>query len=371
LFFPIRSNFILTLLRKISLFQFRNYPEAAYNIEAKLICICGKNGSGKTNLLDAIYTLCYTKSYFSATVQATILHGAEAFRIEGLFEKDNKKESVICKYKNGKKEISCAGIVYDKHAEHIGKYAAVMVAPDDIEMINDGSEWRRKFMDSILGQSDSQYLDNLLQYQKVLQQRNAWLKMYANDSKTDASLIEYYNSLLAPAGNYIYEVRKLFLKEFMPLLQKYYGQLSADKEIATIEYQSDLGMHSLEHLLEQNVQNDLRFQRTLKGIHKDELVFLLNGNSLKSFGSQGQKKSFLFSLKLAQYEYLKTKMNSSPILLLDDVFEKLDQQRMEALLNIISNPMFGQVILTDTHEQRVKDAFGKDSVIDFIRLNHI
>jgi DNA replication and repair protein RecF len=205
----------------------------------------------------------------------------------------------------------------------------------------------------------------------VLQQRNAWLKMYANDSKIDASLIDYYNALMAPAGNYIHQVRRQFLKEFVPLLQKYYSQLSADKEMATIEYQSDLSNFSLEHLLEQNVQNDLRFQRTLKGIHKDELVFLLNGNSLKNYGSQGQKKSFLFSLKLAQYEYLKTKMNSSPILLLDDVFEKLDQQRMEALLNIISTPMFGQVILTDTHEHRVKDAFGNDSEIDFIRLNQI
>lgn len=371
MFFPIRSNFILTLLRKISLFQFRNYPEAAYIIEAKLTCICGKNGSGKTNLLDAIYTLCYTKSYFSATVQPTILQGTEGYRIEGLFEKDHKKESVICKYKNGKKEIACAGLLYEKQADHIGKYAAVMVAPDDIEMINEGSELRRKFMDSVLGQCDKQYLEALLQYQKVLQQRNAWLKMYANDHKIDASLIDYYNSLLAPAGNYIYQVRKHFLQEFIPLLQKYYALLSADSEMATIEYQSDLSINSLNILLEQHLQNDLRFQRTLRGIHKDELVFLLNGNSIKNYGSQGQKKSYLFSLKLAQYEYLKAKMKNSPILLLDDVFEKLDQQRMEALLSIINTETFGQVILTDTHEHRVKEAFGSDSELGFIRLNQI
>lgn len=368
MFFPIRSNFILTLLRKISLFQFRNYPEAAFNIDAKVICICGQNGSGKTNLLDAIYTLCYTKSYFSALVQATVLQGTEGYRIEGLFENAGKKESVVCKYKNGKKEISCSGLVYERQSDHIGKYAAVMVAPDDIELINDGSELRRKFIDGILGQCDPQYLEALLQYQKVLHQRNAWLKMYNSNVSTDSSLIDYYNSLLLPSGQYIFEARKQFLAAFTPLLQKYYQLLSADKELVNIEYQSDLDTDSLANLLDKNIQNDLRYQRTLKGVHKDDLLLRLNTHPIKNYGSQGQKKSYLFSLKLAQYEYLYSQMNSSPILLLDDVFEKLDQQRMEALLQIIRQPIFGQVILTDTHENRVQEAFGKEKEITFIRL---
>jgi len=358
----------LTLLRKISLFQFRNYAQSSYELDFPVTCICGKNGSGKTNLLDAVYTLCYTKSYFSATVLPTVMQGSDAYRIEGLFQNAEKMESVICKYKNAKKEISCSGMIYEKQSEHIGKYAAVMVAPDDIEMINEGSELRRKFIDGILSQCDKKYLEALLQYQKVLQQRNAWLKMYGSNGQTDASLIDYYNSLLLPAGNYIFECRKVFLSEFLPILQKYYQLLSAEKEAATISYQSDLQSHTFSFWLEEQLQHDMRYQRTLRGVHKDDLIFLLNENPIKNYGSQGQKKSYLFSLKLAQFEYLKTKMNNSPILLLDDVFEKLDQQRMEALLKIIRSPIFGQVILTDTHENRVKSTFGEAQEIGMIHL---
>lgn len=358
----------MILLRKISLFQFRNYGQEAYRLDFPVTCITGKNGSGKTNLLDAVYTLCYTKSYFSSTVQPTVMQGTEGYRIEGNFEQDTKKETVVCKYKNGKKEISCGGILYEKQSEHIGKYAAVMIAPDDIEMINEGSELRRKFIDSILSQSDKKYLEALLQYQKVLIQRNAWLKMYNTNANTDNALLDYYNQLLAQNGTYIFEARKSFLNEFIPLLQQYYLELSDGKESVGIDYQSDLNIHPLHVWLDQHLQHDIRYQRTLRGIHKDDLVFSLNGNPVKTYGSQGQKKSFLFSLKLAQFEYLKTKMGNSPILLLDDVFEKLDQQRMESLLRIIRKPIFGQVMLSDTHESRVSAAFGDEQEIGFIRL---
>lgn len=359
----------MILLRKISLFQFRNYGQEAYNMEFPVTCITGKNGSGKTNLLDAVYTLCYTKSYFSATVQPTIMQGTEGYRIEGHFEYNNRKETVICRYKHAKKEISCGGVVYERQSDHIGKYAAVMVAPDDIEMINDGSELRRKFIDSILSQCDKTYLEYLLQYQKVLVQRNAWLKIYHTNANADGALLDYYNTLLAQAGTYIFEARRSFLHIFLPLLQKYYQLLSGGNETVNTDYQSDLAVHPLSVWLEEHIQHDLRYQRTLRGIHKDEWVFLLNGNPVKTYGSQGQKKSFLFSLKLAQFEYLKTTMGNSPILLLDDVFEKLDQQRMESLLRIIRSPVFGQVILTDTHEGRVTAAFGNNGPIGFIRLN--
>jgi DNA replication and repair protein RecF len=358
----------LILLHKINLFQFRNYPQASYNIDAQVTCISGKNGSGKTNLLDAVYTLCYTKSYFSSLVQATVLHGSDGYRIEGIFMDQEQTIPVVCKFKNGKKEISCGGLVYERQSDHIGKFAAVMVAPDDIELINEGSELRRKFIDSILSQCDKAYLEALLVYQKTLQQRNAWLKMYAINSQTDSSLIDYYNSLLIPNGQYIYQCRAAFLQDFLPLLQKYYQRLSGDKEQVAIQYQSDLFEQSFEKVLASSIQHDLRQQRTLKGIHKDDFVYSLDGLALKNFGSQGQKKSFLFSLKLAQFEYLKTKMNHRPILLLDDVFEKLDQQRMEALLDIVKSPIFGQVLLTDTHEERVRAAFGKDHPISFIKL---
>lgn len=337
-------------------------------MEFPVTCITGKNGSGKTNLLDAVYTLCYTKSYFSATVQPTIMQGTEGYRIEGNFDQNEKNENVVCKYKNGKKEISCGGVLYERQSEHIGKYAAVMVAPDDIEMINEGSELRRKFIDSILSQCDKNYLESLLQYQKVLIQRNAWLKMYAANPAVDGALLAYYDSLLVQTGTYIFDARKKFLLEFLPLLQQYYFQLSDGKEQIGIQYQSDLNSNSLNLWLQEHLQHDIRYQRTLRGIHKDDLLFLLNENPIKGYGSQGQKKSFLFSLKLAQFEYLKLKMGNSPILLLDDVFEKLDQQRMESLLRIIRSPVFGQVILTDTHESRVSKAFGSEQEIGFIRL---
>jgi DNA replication and repair protein RecF len=333
-----------------------------------VICICGKNGSGKTNLLDAVYTLCYTKSYFSATILPTIQKGTDGFRIEGEFKKDKHFDQVLCKYKNGKKEISLNQVPYEKHVEHIGKFAAVMVAPDDIELINESSELRRKFVDGILSQCDKTYLDALLNYQKVLLQRNAWLKMRTSNTIADTSLLEYYNSIISPLGNYIFQARELFLSSFKPLLNKYYNLLANGNESINIKYQSDLQAAPLELLLQKHLEQDIRYERTLRGIHKDELNFQMNDQPIKGYGSQGQKKSFLFALKLAQYEFLKTKMNISPILLLDDVFEKLDQQRMESLLNIIRNPIFGQVIITDTHESRIQNAFGPNQEIGIIRL---
>ncbi|MCC6186377.1 MAG: DNA replication and repair protein RecF, partial [Chitinophagaceae bacterium] len=277
-----------------------------------------------------------------------------------------------CKYKNGKKEISCNHIIYEKHAEHIGKFAAVMIAPDDIALINEGSELRRKFIDGMLCQCNKQYFETLMNYQKILLQRNAWLKMYAQNTKNiDTTIIDYYNDILAPQGQFLFEMRKQFLKEFAPLLCKYYNLLAKEKESIDIEYQSDLYAHTLAYWLSEHLQHDMRYQRTLKGIHKDDFLLKINDLPIKNYGSQGQKKSFLFALKLAQHEYLKSQMNQRPLLLLDDVFEKLDQQRMEALLQIIQYPEFGQVILTDTHEHRVQEAFKgyNNNRLEFIRLH--
>ncbi len=358
----------MTILNKISLFQFRNYSQEAFQLDNSVTCITGANGSGKTNFLDAVYYLCYTKSYFSASVQQSAQHNTDGFRIEGIFSKNERLETIVCKYKNAKKEVSAGNVLYEKMSDHIGKFTAVMIAPDDIELINDGSELRRKFMDSILGQSDSNYLESLLQYQRVLLQRNAWLKMYAFQTVQDYSFLDYYNAQLQQYGGYIFECRQQFVQQFLPLLVKYYQLLSGAKEVAGLVYQSDLHTKKLSVWLDDSLPNDFRYQRTLRGIHKDELSFLLDGISIKNFGSQGQKKSYLFALKLAQYEYVSQVLGSSPILLLDDIFEKLDQQRMEALLHIISANHFGQVILTDTHENRVRAAFGAEKEIGFIRL---
>jgi len=357
----------LNTLKKITLFQFRNYTSAGYEFNAPVTCITGLNGSGKTNLLDAVYYLCYTKSYFTAYQQNIAQNGTDGFRVEGLFD-DGREEVISCKWKLGKKEITADGVEYERPTDHIGKYAAVMIAPDDMELVNEGSEGRRRWVDSILGQVDREYLEKLMQYQRVLLQRNAWLKMQALKPSANSTELDFYNDKLAADGTYIHEKRKVFIWQFLPILQDFYERLSGGKEEVNAIYQSDLLKDSLTKLLKQGLEHDLRLQRTSRGIHKDDLEFVFNGSSLKQFGSQGQKKSFLFALKLAQYAYLSKEQGHLPILLLDDIFEKLDQNRMEALLNIIKGAEFGQVILTDTHPERIRQAFGADAEIAFIYL---
>lgn len=353
-------------IKKILLYQYRNYGGAEFHFKAPVTCISGPNGSGKTNLLDAVYYLCYTKSYFSALHQNAVLFGTEGFRIEGFFEKGSKTEIIACKWKQGKKELFADGQEYEKVNDHIGKYAAVMIAPDDILLINEGSDARRKWMDGILSQVDKIYLETLVHYHKLLQQRNAWLKMQAQKYNKDFRELEFYDAELAKDAAYLNDCRKHFVQAIGPVLKALYEKLSASKEVVEIVYESDLNHHSMAHLLKDSLQQDLHMQRTLKGVHRDDLIFVLNTKPVKTFGSQGQKKSFLFALKLAQFKYLKNKLNYLPILLLDDIFEKLDQQRIEALLGIIKN--FGQVILTDTHAERISEAFGPDAAINFIKL---
>ena len=358
----------LNTLYKITLTQFRNYGLASFSFPDKITCITGPNGSGKTNLLDAIYYLCYTKSYFTAQQQHTVQSGTDGFRVEGEFRQADREETIVCKWKAGKKEVIAGGAVYERMADHIGKYAAVIIAPDDLELVNDGSELRRRWMDGILSQTDKQYLDTLLQYQRVLLQRNGWLKIEATQSTGNNHALEYYNHQLTKCSEYLYLRRKEFLNEFLPLLNDFYHRLSEGKEAVQINYTSDLHEHPLEYYLLNNLQQDLRMQRTLKGSHKDDLQFEIGGMLLKQYGSQGQKKSFLFALKLAQYKYLRKHMGHLPILLLDDIFEKLDQHRMESLLRIIQSRDFGQVIVTDTHAERVIAAFGNGVEVGMIRL---
>jgi len=353
----------LSTLKKITLIQFRNYSSGNYEFTAPVTCITGPNGSGKTNLLDAVYYLCYTKSYFSAYQQNSVQQGQDGFRVEGSFDQN----LISCKWKQGKKEIAANNVPYERLTDHIGKYAAVMIAPDDMELINDGSELRRRWVDSILSQTDRQYLERLMRYQKILQQRNAWLKMQAVNP-TDSSQLEYYDNLLSADGTYIQQQRLVFLRDFMPLLDEYYHRLSGGKETITTSYQTDLEQKTMKELLAAGLQADLRMQRTLKGIHKDDWTFMLDGMPLKQFGSQGQKKSYLFALKLAQYAYLSRILGFKPILLLDDIFEKLDQNRILALMRIIRGQNFGQVILTDTHADRVREAFLDITDIQFIEL---
>lgn len=357
-------------LKKITLLQFRNYSSGLFEFQQPITCITGPNGSGKTNLLDAVYYLCYTKSYFSAYQQNSVQKGLDGFRVEGLFDHDGSNETIACKWKQGKKEVFHNQVEYDKLTDHIGRYAAVMVAPDDIELINEGSELRRKWVDSILSQTDKEYLERLMRYQRVLQQRNAWLKMQNNLPPANSAELDYYDARLVEDGTYIHGLRRVFTTAFLPLLTDYYHKLSGGKEVIDMQYESDLDRKNLQDWLKDSLQNDLRMQRTTKGIHKDDWAFLLQDNALKQYASQGQKKSFLFALKLAQYTYLHKQLGHLPILLLDDIFEKLDQQRIEALLTMLQSQTFGQVIITDTHIERVQAAFTDVEGIGFIQLTN-
>ncbi|OSZ78849.1 hypothetical protein CAP35_11540 [Chitinophagaceae bacterium IBVUCB1] len=382
-----RCFFRLSSIKKITLVQFRNYSVRSFAFEATVTCITGPNGCGKTNLLDGIYYLCYTKSYFTAYQQNCVQMGTDGFRVEGVFTQapsdspqgggmqsipsslgGGREEAIVCKWVQGKKELYADGVPYEKPTDHIGKYAAVMIAPDDLELVNDGSEPRRKWIDSILSQADRGYLECLMRYQRVLQQRNAWLKQYGNSPAPDYTTLEYYDTQLATDGTYIYDKRSDFAYAFLPHLQAYYQSLTGGKEAVDMQYQSDLQQQPMAAWLQEGLQHDMRLQRTLRGIHKDDLQLLLNGVPVKGFGSQGQKKSFLFAMKLAQYKYLTGVLGYKPILLLDDVFEKLDQSRMEALLRIIRSDEFGQVVLTDTHADRVRHAFGEGVEVGMIIL---
>jgi len=351
----------LKRLKKITLAQFRNYSAASFQFSERITCITGPNGSGKTNLLDAIYYLCYTKSYFSAYQQNTAMSGTDGFRVAGEFEQEKGEELVTCKWQHGKKEVAANGVEYERVTDHIGKYAAVMIAPDDLELLNGSSEQRRKWVDSILCQTDTAYMESLMQYQRVLQQRNAWLKQEAAKPMNDYTTLEFYNEKLAADGTYIYQCRQRFLQGLLPLLNEYYHRLSQGREELGVQYNSHLHNAPMDKLLKDSLPHDLQLQRTLKGIHRDDWDFTLDGLALKQYASQGQKKSFLFALKLAQYTYLEQQQGSRPMLLLDDIFEKLDNGRIRALLAIISSPSGaggGQVFLTDTDKARVAEAFG-------------
>lgn len=358
----------MTRLLDIRLTQFRCYAQAAFAFPERISCITGPNGSGKTALLDAVYYLCYTKSYFSTQQQQSVQHGMEGFRVDGRFEKRDDTELITCIWRGGKKELSADGAAYDRVSDHIGRYTAVMIAPDDMALINGGSEGRRRWLDSILGQTDRDYLERLLVYQRVLQQRNAWLKLQSVRPASSRAELEFYDAQLSDTGNYIYARRRSFVHEFVPRLQALYEQLSGAAETVTLDYETTLDTAPMHALLEQSFEQDLRLQRTNRGIHRDDLIFGIRQLPLRQYGSQGQKKSFLFAMKLAQYQYITTALGQTPMLLLDDIFEKLDQRRMEALLSIIQAPGFGQVLLTDTHAERVRAAFGAGTVLGEIGL---
>ena len=343
-------------LNTLSLVQFKNYLSRSFEFKERIIGISGRNGIGKTNLLDAIHYLCFTKSYFTR-LDGNNTHGDyDGFRIEGDLKLWDADEKAICILREtGKKEFSVNHALYEKFSEHIGHYPCVIIAPDDIQIITDGSEERRKFIDTLLSQVYAAYLQNLIVYNKVLLQRNSLLKSFAESGNNDLSLLAVLDEQLIKPGEKIFERRKEFLISFLPLVKHLYEEIAKQFENISLFYESELLQSNFSELIKSNHHRDMFAMRTTCGIHRDDLEFILNEQPFKNIASQGQRKSLLFALKLAEMEVLKKEKGFAPLLLLDDVFEKLDEERISNLLQKVCVENDGQVFITDTNKQRISD----------------
>lgn len=340
------------MLKKLSLYHYKNYSKRDFEFDENICCFYGPNGAGKTNALDAIYYLCFTKSYFSSFDHQVVQQGTEGMYTKGSF--DNIKIDCIVR-ENGKKEISNNGNLYEKNAEHIGKFPAVIIAPDDTVLINGHSDVRRRFLDILLSQQSQEYLQHLIKYNKYLAQRNALLKTSKN-KPIDSTLHDHYKNELSIHATAIHTARKEIITALIPLTQEFYNRISQSDEKIDITYRSQLSVANMLSLLKESAEKDFFTQRTNVGTHKDDIILSINNFPMKQHASQGQKKSFLFSIKLAEYSLLKNTLNKKPILLLDDIFEKLDAQRSQFLVNLILE-LDTQVFITDTHESRLRNAF--------------
>lgn len=347
-------------LKELSLTNYKNFESLKFSFDTKIICFVGLNGVGKTNILDSIYHLSYTKSYFNPIPSQNIKHGETFFFISGKYMIHDKEENILVSLKKGdKKIIKRNNKLYKKFSDHIGKIPLVLISPDDRNLIIEGSETRRKFIDGIISQTDKEYLNNLIDYNKTLKQRNALLKMFYDNSESIRKTIDIYDRQLSSDAQKIYDKRREFLNEFIPIFKSRYKELSNDKENVEIKHSSDISPdQNLYKLLKNSLEKDLRFQYTTKGIHKDDLNLSLDNFPIKKYGSQGQQKTFLIAMKLAQFDYL-SKLDSKPILLLDDIFDKLDDSRVKQIINLVNQEKFNQIFISDTNKTRSENIIKK------------
>ncbi len=343
-------------LEKLTLLNYKNFSNREFSFDQKINCFVGENGMGKTNALDAIYHLALGKSYFNPLASQNIKHGTDFFVIEGLFKKEEKEEKIVCSLKKGNKKVmKHNGKIYDKLSDHIGVLPLVIISPSDRDLIIEGSEVRRKFIDGVIAQSDKTYLQQIISYNKVLSQRNALLKYFALNNTFDPQTLSVYNEQLHHLGLPIFLKRAEFIEAFIPIFTEQYKSISNDKEQVSIQYKSHLQEGPFLEQLSDSLQKDRVLQYTTVGVHKDDLKFKLDGYPVKKFGSQGQQKSFLIALKLAQYNFIKAKANTTPILLLDDIFDKLDDRRVGHLIELVNRDSFGQIFISDTHKERTEE----------------
>ncbi|AOW16106.1 DNA recombination protein RecF [Polaribacter vadi] len=349
-------------LQKISVVNFKNIASQSFDFQEKINCFVGDNGVGKTNVLDAIYYLSFTKSYFNAVAIQNIKHGEGFFMIEGDYLLNDRNEKIVCSLKKGQKKVLKRNDkAYSKFSEHIGQFPLVIISPADRDLVTEGSDTRRKFIDGVISQQNKTYLQDLISYSKVLSQRNALLKYFAANRVFDALNLSVYNEQLSEYGTRIYNVRKAFLEQFIPIFNEKYQIISGDKEQVNLNYKSQLHDFEMSDLLKKSLEKDKILQYTTSGIHKDDLSFEIGEYPIKKFGSQGQQKSYLIALKLAQFEFIKQQSNVLPILLLDDIFDKLDENRVSQIIDLVNNDEFGQIFITDTHADRTENILKQGS----------
>lgn len=354
-------------LERISLVNFKNHAEANLNFSAEINVFVGNNGQGKTNLLDAIHYLSFCKSFLNPVDKQNVRFDEKFFLLNGKFSKDDKLIDISVSVQKGqKKKVKRNKKEYDKLAEHIGRFPSVVISPYDTNLIVEGSETRRKFIDSIISQFDRYYLDTLIRYNKVLQQRNALLKQFQELRIFDQESIEVWDVQLIQLGEEIYKKRQDFLTDFIPVFQKYFDLIASQKEVISIAYVSQLSSGDFPNQLEAAKRKDNAVGYTTVGIHKDDLTFLIGEQPIKKFGSQGQQKSFLIALKLAQFEMISRLLEMKPILLLDDIFDKLDHERVKHLMALVSDHAFGQVFVTDTDADRIEKVFKEIGIELFV-----
>lgn len=347
-------------LKSLQILNYKNIEQAELEFSSNINCLIGNNGTGKTNCLDAIYYLSFCKSYFSSNDILNINHNEDFMMIKGEYARKDEVEKIHCALKRGeKKHFKRNDKEYKRLTEHIGLLPLVVISPSDSSLIGGGSDERRRYIDRVISQYDSLYLENLICYNRVLLQRNNLLKHFYKERRFDKDTIEVYDAQLVDYGNIIFEKRRSFVDELIPVFQRYYNFVSGGNEKVGLSYKSSLQDVEFGQLLKENINKDKIIQHTSVGIHKDDLLLELGEHLAKHIGSQGQQKTYLVALKLAQYEFIKEVSGINPILLLDDVFDKLDAERVEQIVSLTGQDSFGQIFISDTNREHLDKIVNK------------
>lgn len=342
-------------LKRLGLVNFKTYHEAELDFSQKINCFVGLNGVGKTNLFDSIYYLAFSKSYFSQQDAENISHGEDFFTIQGEFELSGRHEKLFCGVKRDQKKVFKRNDkAYERLADHIGLIPLVMVSPSDTNLIHDGSEERRKYMNNVISQYNRQYLEDVMHYNKALNHRNKLLKDFSRRGAFDHAALEVWDFSMADLGEKIHAARKDFIERLIPIFQHYYSFISEASEQVHLTYRSQLEKNNMITLIQSSLDRDRALQYSTVGIHRDDLLLGIKGFSIKQQGSQGQQKTFLVALKLAQYDFLKQISGIKPLMLLDDIFDKFDDKRVKRLVELVSDQSFGQIFITDKNPDNIK-----------------